>query len=128
MANHRRSGETERHWRGVILEQAASGLSVRAFCRRRWLSEPSFYSWQRELQRRGAAVGDSSPRQETAVTRRQQAADVSDGRPSLVPVTVVAVDVCLEVVLPSGIVLRVPEGITPQTLRDVLAALEPAAC
>ncbi len=75
MANHQRSGEKERHWRGVILEQAASGLSVRAFCRQRRLSEPSFYSWQRELQRRGAAVGDSPPRQETAVTRGRPAAD-----------------------------------------------------
>jgi hypothetical protein len=31
-------------------------------------------------------------------------------------------------VLPDGVVLRVPEGVAPQTLRDVLAALEPGPC
>jgi hypothetical protein len=45
-----------------------------------------------------------------------------------VPVTVAAVRACLEAVLPCGIVLRVPEGTAPQTLRDVLTALEGAAC
>jgi hypothetical protein len=34
----------------------------------------------------------------------------------------------VEVVLPDGVVLRVPEGIAPQTLRDVLAVLEPSEC
>ncbi len=51
-----------------------------------------------------------------------------DGLPPLVPVSVAAADACLEVVLSSGTVLRVPEGTAIQTLRDVLAALEPERC
>lgn len=115
MANHRRSGEKERHWREVIREQVRSGLSIRAFCREQGLSEPSFYSWRRELRRR-----DTAPR-----SRRGEG---DDHRPQLVPVSVAASPECVEVVLSGGVVLRVPEGTAIQTLRDVLAALEPERC
>ncbi len=39
----------ERRWRRVVRDWQASGLSVRQFCRRQGLSEPSFYAWRREL-------------------------------------------------------------------------------
>lgn len=42
----------EQWWRAVIERQRASGLSIRRFCRGEKLSEPSFYSWRRELLRR----------------------------------------------------------------------------
>lgn len=39
-------------WRRVMEEFAGSGLSVREFCRRNAIREPSFYSWRRTLQER----------------------------------------------------------------------------
>ena len=56
MANSNRSHEKEQFWRLVLDEQAASGLSVRAFCRQEGISEPSYYAWRKEL-----AVRDASP-------------------------------------------------------------------
>lgn len=56
MANSNRSLEKEQFWRLVLDEQAASGLSVRAFCRQEGISEPSYYAWRREL-----AVRDAKP-------------------------------------------------------------------
>lgn len=49
MARLQRSVEKEDFWRLVLDEHAASGLSVRAFCKRETLSEASFYFWRREL-------------------------------------------------------------------------------
>jgi hypothetical protein len=37
-----------------LKEQWRSGLSVRAFCQRRGLAEPSFYFWRKEVARRDA--------------------------------------------------------------------------
>ena len=44
MANKRRDAGKERFWREVLKRQAASGLSVRAFCRRESLTESAFYA------------------------------------------------------------------------------------
>ncbi len=54
MAKVARSIERERFWRQVLKKFDASGLGVRAFCRREGMSEPSFYGWRRELRLRDA--------------------------------------------------------------------------
>jgi len=56
MANKRRNVDQERRWRERIKRQAGSGLTVRAFCRREKLSEPSFHAWRRTLRQRDAAA------------------------------------------------------------------------
>lgn len=104
--------EREAYWRGVLERQAESGESVVEFCEAEGVSTGSFYSWRKRL--RAECGGRWS--------------DVDDRRPQLVPLSVAASPACVEVVLPDGVVLRVPEGTAPQLLRDVLAALEPAAC
>lgn len=43
------SAEKAEFWKMAIAEHAASGLSVRKFCRQQSLSEPSFYAWKRKL-------------------------------------------------------------------------------
>ncbi|WP_425305508.1 IS66 family insertion sequence element accessory protein TnpA [Bremerella cremea] len=58
----RRDLSKERGWREVISGQAKSGLSVRAFCLQRGVSEASFYAWRRELARRDDVAGEASPR------------------------------------------------------------------
>lgn len=45
-------GERKQYWQGVLVEQEASGKSVREFCRERDLAEHAFYWWRRRLQDR----------------------------------------------------------------------------
>jgi hypothetical protein len=100
-----RDGRKERQWRRWIGEWRASGLTVRAFCARRGLSEPSFYGWRRRLEGLGAA------------------------RAAFVPVQVVGGEVpaqgsALELVLSSGRTVRVAPGFDAATLRALLTVLE----
>ena len=44
----------EAYWRSVMTRFGKSGVSVRGFCARERLSEPSFYAWRRILQQRDA--------------------------------------------------------------------------
>lgn len=48
----KRSSAKEAFWDSVLREFEGSGLSIREFCRRRDVSEQSFYSWRRRLARR----------------------------------------------------------------------------
>jgi transposase-like protein len=101
MANKRRDPERERFWRDTVAAWEKSGQSIRAFCSSRGLSEPSFYSWRQVLRERGR--GRSTERGRALRTRRS----VARRSPLLVPVRVVPPAV-LEVVLPAGVVVRVP--------------------
>jgi transposase-like protein len=47
-----RNAAKERFWREVIGGHAKSGLSVKAYCSSRGVSEASFFAWRRELTRR----------------------------------------------------------------------------
>lgn len=109
----------ESYWRQALERQTRSGVSIAAFCEAEGVSTASFYAWRRRLR-------DS----------RSRRRDEGDQRPRLVPLTVsppplqqiTPVLPKVEIVLPDGILLRVPDGMAPQTLRDVLAALEPDRC
>jgi putative transposase len=91
--------QTERHkyWRGVIVEQKASGKSIRDFCRERNLGEHSFYWWRRVL------------REEKPVAF------------ALVETKPAAPAAKFELALGSGEVLRVPADV--ESLRVLLEAL-----
>jgi len=101
----------ERQWRRWLEEQQASGLSVRAFCRRRGLQEQAFYQWRRTLAAR---------------------APLSSSRPCqlFVPVAVVQPDVDsrIEIVLLGGRRLHVPASFDAAALARVVAVLEGQAC
>jgi transposase-like protein len=100
-----RDSRKAQQWRRWIEQQQESGLSVRAFCDRHDLAEPSFYGWRREITRRDAAAG------------------------AFLPVSVVGEEApgpacCFEVVLVGGRTLRVAPGFDAATLRQLLAVLE----
>lgn len=59
MAKGRRSSEREAFWRDALRRHDASGLSVRAFCRREKLHESAFYFWRRAVAERDAEVASS---------------------------------------------------------------------
>jgi hypothetical protein len=37
------------YWSGILREHQKSGLSVRQFCDKRKIAEPSFYKWRKTL-------------------------------------------------------------------------------
>ena len=100
-----RDERKERQWQRWLGQWRRSGLSVRAFCSRHHLAEPSFYAWRKELRRRDAAL------------------------PTFVPVRVVpdnaqTGDGSVTVVLAGGRTVRVGPGFDAATLRRVVAVLE----
>jgi hypothetical protein len=105
--NHARDPGKEQLWGQRIAQWKASGLSVRAFCQRHRLREPSFYAWRRTLEQRQA-------------------------KPAFLPVQVGAEEVgagaALELLLPGGRTVRVPAGFDAAALRRLLAVLEGRPC
>ena len=112
MTNAARSAAKEAAWRERLQTQAGSGLSVRAFCRREGLSEPSFYSWRRELDKRDRQRAD------------QSAAGAAHSAAGLVAVDVIGVlgEAMLEIIVDGGVVIRLREEASAETLQRVLTA------
>jgi hypothetical protein len=106
--------ERERFWRGVILEQEASGLPVSAFCRKRDLSQGSFYRWRRKLTQ--CEHGDAAAEfvREDAVAKFIPVA--LDAPPT------VARSGC-EIVLPDGCRIIVPIECDANWLREILEVM-----
>jgi len=124
MAISQRSVEKETYWRAKLDEQRQSGLQVRAFCRAKSISEPSFYAWRRLLAGRDA--------ERTVASREKTAAGNSQVRQRLIPVEIVSaqrepvtsID-CeehqrLELVTPGGFTLRFAADAPSDTLARVL--------
>jgi hypothetical protein len=99
--------------RGAVADYAASGLSVRAFCLARGLTERKSHTWRKSL--------GLSP-----VSR--PAASPPDGPPrTLAPVRVVA-DASAEVSRPGGVTVRVPVSSDPSHVGRLVAALRGGPC
>lgn len=119
-------------WRNKIGEQAGSGLSVSAYCRREGLSANSFYGWRRAL----FSAGDDGPAPGVGGQSRPGVEDgifaplvVSGRGGGEIGVAAVAErESGLEVVLPCGLVLRVRPGFDAATLTRLVAALADGRC
>jgi transposase len=115
-------GDRAGFWRGKVRDQAGSGLSVSAFCRREGFSPNSFYRWRRLL-----SEGDGS-------------AGATDRPPALplekvfVPVSIVGhaparvSDASIELILRSGVLLRVRPGFDAATLIRLIGLLDSPSC
>mgnify|MGYP002636084455 FL=1 len=128
MANYRRSVEKEAYWRGQIERQSASGLSIRRWCRENGVSEPTYYVWRRKLQERD---------HERGLTERDRPAPLSEAvvAPGFVAVDVLTPDVVasdavlagreakLEIDVAGGVVIRLREDASAETLERVLTAV-----
>ena len=106
---HRRSPQREQFWRETVAEWEKSGESVSVFCSRRGLQQPSFYGWRRTLRER-----DGQP-------------STAQRKGTLVPLRVVP-EAILEVVLPMGLVVRVPGTAEASVVAKLVAALRTATC
>ena len=94
----RRSPERVRHWRDLVDAWKRSGQTINAFCRDRMLTRSNFDRW-----RRIRAVESAKPKPT-----------------SFVPLRVVA-EPMAGVVLPSGILVRLPLTTPPEAVIHVLA-------
>lgn len=96
-------------WRATIHAWKQSGRSVKAFCRDRNLTRSNFDRWRRIL---ADGPSESKPSPPSA----------------FVPLRVLA-EPMAEVVLPSGIVVRLPLGAASEAVtRMVAAVVRAAAC
>src|SRR5712692_596430 len=115
----------ERYWRRLVAHWRRSGQTIRAFCLREQISEPSFYAWRRTLAEREQEAAKNG-------ARRSRRPAVGATRPSFVPVRVVADSAWrgegIDVVLGNGRMLRVGSGFDAATLRQLLAVLEGGSC
>src|SRR5262245_37924059 len=109
MSKHRRRDPgREQFWRETVAAWQKSGLSVRAFCRRRGVPQPNFHAWRRTLRKRDA---ERSAAQPTA----------------FVPLHVVA-EARWDIVLPTGLVVRVPATTEAGAVATLVAALRAVSC
>ena len=106
MSRHR--PEKVRAWRTLVDAWKRSGQTVNAFCRSRQLTRSNFDRWRRIL----AADPVVSP---------------PTPLPAFVPIRVVA-EPMAEVVLRSGVVVRVPLGAAAEAVTRLVAAVGAASC
>jgi len=101
---------TPRRWQQRLDRFRRSGLSVADFCDREGISTASFYTWRRRLQ--------ADPALNTA------------DEPHLVPVRLVPPppSAPVELLLPSGVVVRLSPDTDPAWLRQLLPLLGVASC
>jgi len=129
MSSKQRDGTKERFWRDALERQAASGLSVRLFCRRERLAESNFYAWRQTLAKRDkeslgarrAEAGGCVPRR--SLGHRNGAAK----QPAFVPMVLTdepKSSSAITIELRSGMRLRVPECTPAERLAELVDALE----
>jgi transposase-like protein len=114
----RTDASKQQRWLELICLWQQSQLSVRAFCFRHRLSEPSFYAWRRLLQQRG-------------LIQARPAGQLAKSTPTFVKLSLAAephTSAPVELVLSQRRLLRVHPGFDPDTVRQLVRLLEEPAC
>ena len=97
----------ESFWRDFIDRWRASGKSVAAFCAARYVSEATFYAWRKRLDTRADRTVPAAPAFQSL---------------RIVP------DPTADVLLPTGLVIRVLLSADPTAVARLVAALGGATC
>jgi hypothetical protein len=106
----RRRADREQFWRDTIAAWKQSGQSVRAFCTARGVSQATFFARRRQL-----AGPDPRP------------VATPSPPPAFAAVRVVA-DPTIEILLPTGLVVRAPAAADPAAVARLVAALGGTPC
>jgi hypothetical protein len=119
MPRHSRNPKLEQFWRRHFAQQPVSGLTIREYCRKLALREPSFYAWRRIISERDRA------------TRLTPAVTPSPG-PAFLPVAFNEPQArhsgaAIDIRLANGSRIRVRSGCDRSLLADVLAMLHASA-
>jgi len=115
MANH--AAHRVERWRTIIADWRSSGLSVTAFCRSRNLNKAGFHRWRTILDELDHSSTTPPPTPD----------EPKPSPPSFVPLRVIP-DAVVEVILPSGLQLRVPLSADAQQLARLVLALGAKPC
>jgi transposase len=118
----RRDPHKERRWRQLVAQWQASGLSIRAFCASRGLSDQSLYWWRRELAARDRQAADACPTPLPSPSACFVPVRLRVDEVAALPASVV------EIVLGNGRRLRVGNEVPVQRLAELVHALEASAC
>ena len=103
--------DQQQFWQMALETFKSSGLSVRQFCTKEGLSEPSFYSWRKKL------AGDDSEQEDQR--KPEPSAFIEVAMPQNTPAAI-------ELLLTSGNTLRIPAGVDSATLSMVLSVARAA--
>ncbi len=114
-ARPRSRAATRLAWVERLARFSASGLSPAQFCTQEGVSLPSFYAWKRRLATAALDPATAAP-------------SAGEAGPRLLPVRLPAPAALLELVLPSGAVLRIPPGSDLAWVRSLVEALGGAPC
>ena len=96
-------------WQQRVETQKTSGLGIDDFCAREGISRYSFYRWVRRLQ-------EGPPDSDVAEEGPPEPAEAV--RPNFLPVSLRAAPA--EIELPNGSVIRLPGGVGPAVLVEVI--------
>lgn len=96
-------------WRGIVREQAASGMAVSAWCVEHGVEVRAFYRWRRKLARRDGEGGSGF-----VPVRLMESLIKPAGR--------------IEIVLAGGRRVRISGSVDRGMLADVVAVVEGASC
>jgi hypothetical protein len=100
-----REQKPEPFWRDLIARWIASSQTVAAFCAAHCVSPATFYSWRERFAAHGPHTATSAPQAPTFASVR------------------VVHDTTVDVLLPTGLVVRVPVGANPAAVARLVAAL-----
>jgi len=120
-----RSQAKEKLWRERLSRQQSMGISVREFCRREGLSEPSMYGWRREIARRD---GERYSEANRAVPGQRSMGPLLPLRVLGSHDIVAEVDSRIEILLPGNIRVIVRSGLDTELLRQVIETLSLSSC
>jgi hypothetical protein len=109
MPKTRRRADREQFWRDTITAWRESGQTVTAFCAAREVAEATFFAKRREL------------------TRRDQSPNALAPNTSFAAVRLIS-DPTVEIVVPNGVIIRVPVGADPAAVARLVLALRGAPC
>ena len=121
-----RDASKERYWRELIGRQHERDETVARFCARQGVSVDRFYWWKRTLK---SPSRRSKPGPGRAAASPVRAGEGHQATTSFVPVRLPFSTTAppIELVHPDGWVVRLPAGFDPQSLCQILAALDPVA-
>jgi hypothetical protein len=113
----------ERHWRRLLRQWRRCGLTVRDFCAEHQLSEPSFYAWRSEIDRR-----DQQRKVRSVPTTALPPAD--GATPAFIKLAIDggASTPAIDIVLSERRKLRVRPGFDADLLRQLVRLLEEPSC
>lgn len=138
MVRHRRDAAKEALWRDVLGRQAASGLSVRAFCTRESLKESAFHFWRRTIAQRSVrGVPEAATPAGGPEVRQRGAKNCERAVPAFIPARLTdslpsheALDDTTGIIieLTGGRLLRLPGTISAERFAELVQALEVGGC